>query len=120
MSSNTTVIANQENVKEESGMKINFKFIGLVIGLLAFIYVYPRVLVNLLGEGNPWTSYLYLYGFGLIFFTIGIWVIRSSGALVLGRGHDSFWYKILLGGFVFFASLHGLWIFLALNTPVKS
>ena len=100
-------------------MAVSGRLLGTIAGLLVFIFVFPRVLVQMLGPENPWTSYLYMYGFGLITFMIGIWVIRSSGALVLGRGHDSYWYKVLIGGYLFFAALHGFWVFIAVSTPVK-
>ena len=89
----------------------------LVAVLLAFIFIYPRIIIAWLGEASPWTSYLYQYGFGLVFFLIGIYIILRSGACQPGRGRDSFWLKILFAGFVFFASVHALWIVAALNMP---
>ena len=93
--------------------------IGSVIALvlLAFIYAYPRLIIAWLGEGNPWTSYLYLYGFGLVFFLMGIYLIFHYGSCQLVRGHDTFWFGILIGGFVFFASLHAVWILASLHIP---
>lgn len=85
--------------------------------VLAFIYIYPRVLIANLGEANPWTSYFYQYGFGLVFFLIGIWLILKQGACRLGRGHDSFWFGVLILGFLFFAIGHAVWIVLALKVP---
>jgi len=95
------------------------KTVAAIGASLAFIYAFPRILVNRLGEANPWTSYLYLYGFGLWFFLIGIWLIRTSGACRPGRGRDGFWFGVLIGGFVFFALLHAVWIIAALNIPFK-
>jgi hypothetical protein len=99
----------------------NTKIRGLaaIAGSLVLIYAYPRALVAWLGESNPWTSYLYLYGFGLWFFMIGIWLILSTGACQFGRGRDSFWFKVLIGGFIFFASLHAIWILAAITVPFK-
>lgn len=93
--------------------------LGTVVALLllAFIYVYPRLIINWLGEGNPWTSYLYLYGFGAGFFLMGIFIILRTGACRLDRGHDKLWFWVLLGGFFFFATVHGLWILASLNIP---
>ena len=90
--------------------------IVLTVGL-AIVYFFPRFLAGYLGKANPWTSYFYLYGFGLIFFSIGIWIALKSGACQLGRGQDSFWLKFLLCGYMILASLHGAWIKLALSIP---
>lgn len=89
----------------------------LIVAILATIYVYPRILISTFGEASPWTSYLYMYGFGAIFFSIGIALILKTGSCKPGRGNDSYWLTWLLGGFIFFATLHGVWIYLALTTP---
>ena len=85
--------------------------------LLVFIYAYPRIIIAWLGEANPWTSYLYLYGFGAGFFMMGVFIILRTGACRLDRGHDKVWFWILLLGFFFFATVHALWIVAALNLP---
>ena len=97
--------------------KLNPKFWGLVTGIIAFCYIYPRILVSVLGEDNPWTSFLYMYGFGLLTFGLGMLIILKTGALNPNRGNERTWMHLLLGGFVFFSTLHGLWIILALNIP---
>lgn len=89
-----------------------------IIGILLIIFFYPRFIVNALGENNPWASYLYQYGLGLIVFLVGLWLIRATGACQPGRGHDRLWWWVLIGGFIFFTLLHGLWIVLALSCPV--
>jgi hypothetical protein len=90
---------------------------ALTVALLVFIFAYPRIIIAWLGEANPWTSYLYQYGFGLVFFLMGIYLILKSGACQPGRGHDSFWLGVLFAGFVFFAGAHALWIVASLNIP---
>ena len=85
--------------------------------LVIFIYVYPRLIVSQLGMENPWTSYLYQYGLGFVFFLIGIWLILKTRACQFGRGRDSFWFKVLIFGFIFFAGGHAIWIYLALKIP---
>jgi hypothetical protein len=85
--------------------------------LLAVVYFYPRMLIDRFGLDSPWTSYFYQYGFGFLAFTIGIWIILSSGACQPGRGRDGFWFLVLIGGFVFFLLLHGVWIIAALRAP---
>ncbi|MCB9025574.1 MAG: hypothetical protein H6625_04590 [Bdellovibrionaceae bacterium] len=100
--------------------KSNKILIGALIPIvLIFIYFYPRFLIDWLGKSNPWTSYLYQYTFGLIFFSLGILLILRTKACQLGRGRDSLWFKILIAGFFFFASFHGFWIFMSLAWPVK-
>lgn len=94
---------------------------GVLAGLasLTFFFVFPRAVVRWLGESSPWTSYLYLYGNGLVVFLIGIGVILRSGACRLGRGRDTSWFVVLLLGYVFFAAMHAAWILAALYLPVK-
>jgi hypothetical protein len=98
---------------------LSLKFWALIAGVIAICYFYPRILVGLLGKENPWTSYFYMYGFGLVTFAIGMLVILKSGALKPGRGNERMWMHLLLGGFVFFSTLHGLWVILAINIPFK-
>ena len=88
-----------------------------ILAVLVFAFSYPRLLVSWLGEANPWTSYLYMYGLGFVVFFIGLVTIRKSKACLPGRGRDGFWYKVLIGGFVMFATLHGTWVALALYMP---
>jgi hypothetical protein len=90
---------------------------GLTVVLLAFIFIFPRIIISLLGEASPWTSYLYQYGFGLVFFLIGIYIIFKSGSCKLGRGHDTFWFGILIAGFILFSGAHAIWIVAALKIP---
>ncbi len=85
--------------------------------ILAMVYFYPRFLVERLGEANPWTSYLYQYGFGLVFFLVGILMILKTRACQFGRGRDSFWFAVLVAGFLFFSIGHAVWIHYALNAP---
>lgn len=94
--------------------------LGIVIlVVLLFTYSYPRALISSLGIDNPWTSYLYQYTFGLLFFSLGIFMILKTKACIPGRGRDSLWLKVLVGGFIFFASLHAIWVALALYIPFK-
>ena len=91
----------------------------LVPSIALFIFVYPRLLISWLGQENPWTSYLYQYTFGAVFFGLGMLLILRTRALVPGRGRDSLWLKILIAGFCFFAAFQGVWVYMALNWPVK-
>ena len=61
--------------------KSNKILIGALVPILAaFVFLYPRFLIEVLGEANPWTSYLYQYTFGLIFFGLGILLVIRTGA----------------------------------------
>ena len=98
-------------------LKFSPALAALVPLLLVFIYSYPRLIVAQLGTENPWTSYLYQYGFGLVFFLIGIWLILKTRACQFDRGRDAFWFKVLIFGFIFFSGGHAIWIYLALKIP---
>lgn len=94
--------------------------IGILIPVvLNIVYFYPRFLIGWLGKENPWTSYLYQYTFGLVFFSLGILLILRTRACVIGRGRDSLWLSIIIGGFIFFASFHALWVYMSLYWPVR-
>jgi hypothetical protein len=90
---------------------------ALLVFLIAFSYVYPRLLINTLGEDNPWTSYFYLYGFGTLYTGSGVLLALKSGACRLSRPRDLFWLRMIIAGFLYFAALHGVWIYLALSVP---
>ncbi len=91
----------------------------LIPSSLAFIYFYPRFLISWLGKDNPWTSFLYQYTFGFIFFGLGILLILRTKAAVPGRGRDSLWLKILFAGFLFFFTLHAAWVAASLYLPTR-
>ncbi|RME15968.1 MAG: hypothetical protein D6797_05525 [Bdellovibrio sp.] len=98
---------------------IPLKALLIILFLLLFIYFYPRFLLHFFEPHSPWVSYLYLYGFGFVFFIFGVILALKTGACVPGRGRDSFWLKGLFLGFIFLASLHAFWIYLALTSPFK-
>lgn len=91
----------------------------LVPVVIAFCYFYPRAIIDIFGLESAWTNYLYMYGFGLVTFIIGILLILKSGACNLKREKDVFWFKALLVGMVFFAGLHWSWIYISLTVPFK-
>ena len=86
---------------------------------VAFAYFFPRLLVNTLGPGDPWTSYLYLYGFGVFYTGSGLLLALKTGACQMHRPRDRFWFKIIVGGFCYFACLHAVWIYLSLSIPYQ-
>lgn len=85
--------------------------------ILAFVFFLPRVLADSLGAESPWTSFIYMYALGGIFFMIGNWIAMSTGAVKWHRKSDRFWFLSVILGFGFFFSLHGFWIFYAINSP---
>ena len=93
------------------------KWWALLPLFLAFSFYFPRVLSSTLGPGNPWTSYLYLYGFGFFYTGSGILLALKSGACNLSRPRDRYWFKVVTGGFFYFASIHAVWIYLAISIP---
>ena len=105
--------------QSQAKMMNKLKFPMTVLMLALITYMYPRFLIQSFGADSPWTSFLYLYGHGFIFFSVGLWTILKTGACQLGRGYDTFWFKVLIFGFVFFATIHGTWVWLALSMPVK-
>ena len=103
-------------MKKLSGPMTAVLLVPLVI---AFCYIYPRAIISAFGIDSPWTNYLYMYGFGLVTFIIGIFLILKSGACNLKRKKDLFWFKALIIGMLFFITLHGTWIYLAISIPFK-
>ena len=91
----------------------------LAVVVLAFIFVFPRIILGNLDPSSPWACYLYQYGFGAVTFLIGLLLIFKTGSLKLGRGSDTLWFGWLIAGFFMFAVGHAVWILLALNMPVK-
>ena len=92
---------------------------AIAFAVLVFVYAYPRALLRWLGQDSPWTPYFHLYGLGLVVFLIGLRIILASRACQPGRGRDTTWLAVLLGGFAFFALLHAVWIWAALAVPFK-
>jgi hypothetical protein len=55
---------------------------------------------------HTWLPYIYLYGFGAIFFILGIIITKRAGAMDLKKKKHRFWFKILIFGFVYYMALH--------------
>ena len=99
-------------------MKALKPFIVVAVAL-AVIYTFPRLLLNTLGmdPADPWLNYLYHYGFGIMIFLIGLFVILKTGSCELGRGRDTKWFIYLSVGMVIYASIHAIWIYMAQSAP---
>ena len=100
----------------------NFFLSVFIFAFVSFYsYIFPRFLVSLLGEKSLWISYFYTYGMGLIFFLLSvIWIFTREGADPDRRKSEWFWLLAILCGFLFMFCLHGLWIFIASNYPLKA
>ena len=79
----------------------------------------PRLLVAWLGIDGHWTPLLYQYAMGGIVFTIGLWVIRASGACDFSRPGDRRWFGVLVFGYLWYLGLHSLFTWLAAAVPFK-
>lgn len=91
----------------------------IAAGVVAYVFLFPRLILRWVGESSPWTPYLYLYGLGLATFLIGLRIILRARACQFGRGRDTFWFAVLLFGYVFFAALHAAWTLAALYLPFR-
>lgn len=89
----------------------------IIISILFFIFFYSRFITENFDHANPWTSYLYQYGFGVLVFVLGMYIIIKNKALKFGRWYDSVWFSVLIGGFVFYALFHAIWILVSIYLP---
>lgn len=94
-----------------------FKFLTLSLFILLIIFALPRLLVTYLGSESPWTSFIYIYTLGAIFFIIGLALALQTKAVQLHLKSDRQWFRGVILGFLFFLSLHGAWIYFAMNGP---
>ncbi|MGE3182460.1 MAG: hypothetical protein AB7N71_12580 [Phycisphaerae bacterium] len=62
-----------------------------------------------------WLPYIYQYGVGGVIFIIGLIVIIRSGACNFARKQDRFWFGVLIAGFLYYAGVHLIWYWAALN-----
>ena len=104
-------------------MKPQFKkltvFFLCVVFAVAFSYIYPRFLVDKLGENSPWISYLYTYGMGFIVFAGSLAFIFTRKRDVLRKKQELYWLLAIVSGFFLMFFCHGLWIYSAIHFPVK-
>ena len=64
---------------------------------------------------HTWLPFIYLYGAGGVAFLIGMFLIIKTGALSLNKIHHKKWLSVLLFGFLYYASIHGFFIIMALR-----
>ena len=63
---------------------------------------------------NSWLPFIYLYGFGGLFFVIGIVITLKAGSFDLKKKKHRYWFKVLIFGFFWFMAIHVLLIIAAL------
>lgn len=64
---------------------------------------------------QTWLPYIYLYGVGGLFFLLGMIIIRKSGAIDLKKKKHRYWNRVLIFGFFWFMTIHGILTIAALN-----
>ena len=64
---------------------------------------------------HTWLPFIYLYGVGGIAFLIGMYLITRTQALSLDKIHHKKWLFVLIFGFIYYASIHGAFIMIALK-----
>ena len=64
---------------------------------------------------HTWFPFIYLYGVGGIAFLIGMFLIIWTRALSLRKMHHKKWLFVLIFGFLYYASIHGTFIIMALK-----
>ncbi len=64
---------------------------------------------------HTWLPFIYLYGVGGIAFLIGMYLITRTRAISLDKIHHKKWLFVLIFGFIYYASIHGAFIMMALK-----
>ena len=102
---------------------VQIKNIFIIFSLLLFFtcsaFFFPRWLVSHLGEAHFLSSYLYIYGFGLPFFILGIYLLIRSRAINLKVVGERKWLFFFILGLTWSMLAHGMWIFVAVHFPFK-
>ena len=65
---------------------------------------------------QTWLPFIYLYGVGGVAFGIGMFLIFKTNALRSNYNKHKTWIWILFYGYFFYASMHALFIFLAMGS----
>ena len=65
---------------------------------------------------QTWLPFLYLYGVGGIAFLFGLFIILKSKALRINYQKHKAWLWVLLYGYLFYAAIHAIFIFLAIGS----
>ena len=95
--------------------KIAFGLLFCLLALSAFAF--PRALVAFLGESHFLSSYLYIYGQGLPFFILGVYMLLKTKAINTKRVGEKRWLLYFVLVLVWNVLFHGLWIWTAVQAP---
>lgn len=87
--------------------------------VIALCWGIPRLVVAWVGIDGQWAPYLYQYLLGGLVFAIGLWVIRASGACNFDRPRDRTWFRVLIFGYVWYAAMHGILVWLTGAVPFR-
>ena len=102
---------------------VQSKNVFIALSLLCFFaysaFFFPRWLVSHLGEAHFLSSYLYIYGSGIPFFILGIYLLIRSGAINLQMVEERKWLLFFIFGLAWSVLAHGLWILTAVYFPFK-
>jgi len=64
---------------------------------------------------HSWLPYLYQYGLGAVIFVVGLIITLKSGSFDLRRRGHRRWMRILLLGFIWYATVHAAMTLAALG-----
>jgi len=92
----------------------------LAVPLVVFLcWGIPRAIVRVSGVDGHWTPFLYQYLLGGLVFSIGLWIIRVSGACDWSNPYDRRGFRVLIFGYLAYATIHGVVTWLAAAVPFK-
>lgn len=102
-------------------LRTAFLSIFCLLFLFSFSYYYPRFLSSQLGEDSIWISYLYTYGLGSLFFILSaVWIFTRANVNPERKKQEIQWLIAISCSLTFMFIVHGLWIFLAGEFPIKN
>lgn len=105
-------------------MKLSFMKNIVIIFLVVLFFAssafyFPRGLVLFLGKEHFLSSYLYIYGSGIPFFILGIWLLIYSKAIKLEVPGEKKWILGFVFSFIWICFIHGLLILATVKIPFK-
>ena len=107
-----------ETMNEPTRSSFNPAFLG-VPAVVFLCWGIPRLVVSVFGVDGHWAPFFYQYLLGGLVFTVGLWVIRVSGACDWKNPRDRQWFRALVFGYFAYAAIHGITTWLAAAVPFK-